>query len=52
MTVPTKLASFALALALVFGGGYAAGSAVGPFDGDRDTPRPMHDDSHEFGEDQ
>jgi hypothetical protein len=41
VSAPTKLASFALALAVVFGGGYALGSALGPFDAD--TPAEHQD---------
>lgn len=32
MTTPTKLASFGLALALVFGAAFGIGRAVGPID--------------------
>jgi hypothetical protein len=38
MSTGTKLASFALALAALFGAGYELGGAVGPFDDD--TPAP------------
>ena len=43
MNTPSTLASFALALAVLFGGGYAVGAAVGPFDSDRDAPPALHD---------
>ena len=46
-----KLASFALALAVLFGGGYATGAAVGPFDTDRSTaPAPHETHGPEEGE--
>lgn len=54
MNVPTKLAAFALALAVLFGGGYAVGAAVGPFD-DADTEHeapPAPHDTHGSEEDQ
>ncbi len=40
MTAPRKLASFLLALVLVFGAGYALGTTVGPFEDA--TPHAPH----------
>ena len=51
MSTPAKLASFALALAVLFGGGYATGAAVGPFDSDSEPPPAQHD-THGSEEDQ
>ena len=55
MNAPSKLASFALAIALLFGGGYAIGAAVGPFDSGtdarQDAPPDWHG-THGFEEDQ
>ena len=45
MNPVAKLVSFALALAVTFGGGYALGSAVGPFG----TDTPSHGEM-EMGE--
>jgi hypothetical protein len=52
-TIATRLVGFAVALVVVFGGAYAAGSAIGPFD-DGTTSEPTtsdsgasdHDDGH------
>jgi hypothetical protein len=47
VNVPTKLASFALVLALAFGAAFGIGRAVGPIGGDGD-PAPMstHEGEH------
>ena len=42
MSAPIKLAAFAAALAVLFGGGAVAGGAVGP---DREGPRAAHADT-------
>ena len=48
MSIPTRLAAFAVATALALGGGYALGAAVGPLDqadpAPHDPPRdaPAH----------
>ena len=34
MNTTSKLAAFALALVVLFGGGYALGAAIGPFEDD------------------
>ena len=42
MSTPARLAAFAAALAVLFGGGALAGGAIDP---DRDRPRAQHSDA-------
>lgn len=46
MSVPARLAGFALVLAVAFGAGAALGSSVGPIAVDGDGPHPA-DGSHD-----
>lgn len=41
MSVPARLAAFALAVAVAFGLGFGVGEAVGPFGSGNDDPHRM-----------
>lgn len=46
MSAAGRLAAFALVLGLVFGGGWAIGSAVGPIDDAPPVTAPAHGTGH------
>lgn len=49
MTVPVKLAAFAVALAVALGAGYGMGRLAGPFDEGNADSAPMVHDGNEMG---
>ena len=51
MNTPGKLATSAFTLAVLFAAGLSLGSAVGPFEPEREAPPPMQD-RHGSEEDQ
>ena len=49
-SVPARLATFAAALAVVFGAAFLVGRAAGPIDDGRRSPAPAHSGgAHESG---